>query len=48
MQLEYDVMILDMALHSSQQYGLDIIAEVVKIKLLPITSLYEPELVWSQ
>lgn len=51
MQLEFDVMILDLALHSSQQDGLDINAEVVKVKPLRIiilTSLYEPEIVWSQ
>lgn len=47
-QLDLDVMILDLALVPSQQDGLNIITEVVKIKPLPIiilTSLYEPEII---
>lgn len=47
-QLDLDVMILDLALHSSKQDGLDTIAEVVKIKPLPIiilTSLNESEII---
>ncbi|CAM3551563.1 response regulator [Marinicrinis lubricantis] len=47
-QLDLDVIILDLALHSSKQDGLDTIAEVMKIKPLPIvilTSLYEPEII---
>ncbi|MED4599689.1 response regulator transcription factor [Paenibacillus validus] len=48
MQLDLDVMIHDPVLHSSQQDGLDTIAEVLKIKSLPIiilTSLYQPEII---
>lgn len=51
MQLDLDVMIHDPVLHSSQQDGLDTIAEVLKIKSLPIiilTSLYQPRSLWMQ
>ena len=47
-QLDLDVMILDLVLHSSQQDGLHTISEVLKIKSMPIiilTFLYEPEII---
>ncbi|MNP11413.1 Transcriptional regulatory protein LiaR [compost metagenome] len=48
MQLDLDVIILDLALNSSQQEGLDTIDEVMKLKPLPIiilSSLKEPEVI---
>lgn len=47
-QLDLDVMILDLVLHSSQQDGLHTISEVLKNKSMPIiilTFLYEPEII---
>lgn len=47
-QLDLDVMILDLALHPSQQDGFDTISEVMKLKPLPIiilTSIDEPEVI---
>lgn len=48
LQLDVDVVILDLALLPSQQDGLNIITEVVKLKPLPViilTSLYESEII---
>lgn len=47
-QLDLDVIILDLALNSSQQEGFDTIDEVMKLKPLPIiilSSLKEPEVI---